>query len=106
MFAKAILEMNAGDEMDLLISQAYYPKFPVERYSENIVAAWEVVKALESAYVVEISTGNNYHKLPGMPYACKLSRTPGAPAVFFAVAPTVPLAICRAALLAVFSGQL
>lgn len=121
-----ILSMSAGRETDVLIAEkvmgwtrAHVGSFgtqfwntpnesikaepAIPDYSTEIHAAWDVIEVLERDWEVEISTGHNFRDYPGQSYGCRIANK-RVLSVMFCLAESAPLAICRAALLAVNCG--
>ena len=123
-----ILNMPAGREMDALVAEKVmgwsrgtyhsdgvdYLRDPegtshlnVPQYSTDIAAAWQVVEKIRTKYpVIRISTGD----LMGKYWQCHMADawrevSHEDDSDWFANAPTAPLAICRAALLAVMDSE-
>ena len=108
-----ILNMPAGREMDALVAKnvmklefpvyefdGYKHQYKPKPYSTNIAAAWEVVDKInsqESLYNFELSKDDKS-------WMCEWwSKETQEP--IWATADTAPLAICRAALLAVMESR-
>lgn len=118
-----ILNMSAGREMDALIYQCVFKNrvevltskldtsykeylIPSEEthYTTDIFDAWKVVERLENQTpqtLCNISRISDNGTKEGLKWHCHLRVIDGANTYFYAVAETVPLAICAAALLAV-----
>lgn len=113
-----ILNMPAGREMDALIGEyvfgwkkGTFPVYepmkskhgdyivrPIAQYSTDIAVAWEVVEWIQkNGYSFELTE----HADPQGDYILQVWRRDMERDDFIARAETVPLAICRAALLAV-----
>jgi len=75
-------------------------------YSDDLVSAWEVVKKLEDGQpetLCNISRISENGQRDGLEWHCHLRCIDGKSSYFYGIADTVPLAICRAALLSVSS---
>lgn len=104
-----ILNMPAGQDMDLLVAEKvlqlstddWNKRFfaNATKYSSNISNAWEVIEKMTD-YEVHIMSGLNFKRYPNMPYGAKFENKKFS---FVALGATAPLAICRAALLAAMS---
>jgi len=104
-----ILNMQAGIDMDALVAvkimginvkHDWHWKHTTKNYSDDISAAWEVVEKM-TEYEVHIMSGLKFKHYPGMPYGAKFENEKFS---FVALGVTAPLAICRAALLAVLNA--
>jgi hypothetical protein len=123
-----ILKMQAGREMDALIAREVmafdydfiksrnecrfidqegntYRAEDLPRFTEDIAAAWQAVAKMREKgfdFFAEWVTENAVSRLNSLPWACFApDDNDGDFADFTATAETMPLAICRAALLAV-----
>ena len=99
---KDILKMEAGREMDALIEKelikgfyTFHGEYP--NYSTNIAAAWEAIKEMNRKnYYVHMGI------LPSYSYATFINAKNGISGWQGQALPNeLPLAICRAALLAI-----
>ena len=114
-----ILKMSAGREMDALIAEKvtelswiiFDGKDPAAdeltpEYSTNIAVAWQVVEKMrekEFEFFAEWKTEKAVNRSNSQPWACFSPEDETRP--FDAAAETMPLAICRAALLAVMECE-
>lgn len=85
----------------------YYANFGLERKrpwspSTDIAAAWEVVNELVSKYSFELCSYIDILDNTRVQWLVDFVSTK---TIYRVVAPTVPLAVCRAALLAVMGGE-
>ena len=118
-----ILSMPAGREMDALIFEYVfgfekgtfpvhapmkskigdYMVRPIQEYSSDISAAWEVAETLSDKFDFAIVNNQNFGKYPDLHYGFRLQAIGEDSHIktIFALGETAPLAICRAALLAV-----
>lgn len=112
-----ILNMPAGRDADALIeyhimktqvprnsdghlSRSWVDGYGYENtfYSTDIAAAWEVVEKFKENWVVEVGVNGGF-------YWCDMDNYKGVLGFHSARADSAPLAICRAALLAVQSAS-
>lgn len=102
-----ILNMPAGREMDSLVAK-YIMKVSDARevffFSTDIYVAWEVVKKIMSEYWFSINTPCDSRS--GMWEVDFMSLRDKSPFNYISYGDTAPLAICRAALLAVMENDL
>lgn len=89
---KEILAMEAGIELDCLITKEFFPG-GYHEYSTNILAAWQVVERLYDEGIFLRMLSNRQGK-----YFCSFG---GKHLAYSAIdAESAPVAICKAALLA------
>jgi hypothetical protein len=114
-----ILNMPAGIEMDMLIATKVFNRKPhpsknkilgqvgryvsPRHYSIAIMSAWEVAETLSDKFDFAIVNNQNFGKYPDLHYGFRLQAIGEDSHIktIFALGETAPLAICRAALLAV-----
>ncbi len=89
-----ILAMPAGREINALIAKNVIKSRRVKHYSTDIAAAWEVMEAMRKNGVLSEYDSRFGYRFVFWDY----TKNPQRP--FEATAETAPLAICRAALLA------
>ena len=102
-----ILNMPAGTKINQLVWWKIFDMSPtppnndmllLQDYSNNMHDAWSVILALkEKGYQAWLENDQVYKDFPGQTNSCKLY---GNGFVYFALGETMPLAICRVALLA------
>ena len=107
-----ILNMPAGAKINQLVWWKIFDMFPtppnnnmalLPDYSGDMNVAWSVIEKLKaSGFEAWLMNEQVYKDFPGQVYACKLY---GKGIVCFCLGETMPLAICRAALLAVVPAQ-
>jgi hypothetical protein len=115
MTREEIEQMPAGRELDVLVHFALHPTHKpqmgagfyapesdryrqVPHYSSDIAAAWHITEILEPrGYLVDITRRKDFDTST-YPYECEIWDTSAGPDMR-ALAPTAPLALCRAALL-------
>jgi len=124
-----ILAMPAGRDLDALIAEnvmgwkdrgigysfedningyecvLYIDKDKLPHYSTDIAAAWQVIEWLEKNTTEKYNSPSLFSVPHGWSMVLYEKRDNHAPAWLDAFAPTAPLAICRAALLAVMESQ-
>jgi hypothetical protein len=76
---------------------------PVHNYSTNMAYAWEVVEKLADILPGVVSVQHEFHR-DGSGTICFIRQYPDSNAKWITHDESAPLAICRAALLAVKSG--
>ena len=111
MTREEILNMEAGREMDALVAKMvthnnYVFNNEHPSYSTNIASAWEVVEKLGYNWTLTRDVGkcgNDYETAGDMTYRF-IYAAPGLPMEGVTADPA-PLAICRAALLAVLEDS-
>lgn len=108
-----ILNMPAGQDMDLLVAEevlkldsvGWNERFFHNRanFSTDISAAFEVAEKLSDKWDFAIVNNQNFGKYPDLHYGFRLQAIGEDSHIktIFALGETAPLAICRAALLAV-----
>lgn len=108
-----ILNMPAGTKMNQLIWWKIFDMYPtppnndiklLPDYSGDMNVAWSVVEKLEKSEpetLCNISRISENGQRDGLEWHCHLRCIGGNGKYFYAIADTAPLAICRAALLAV-----
>lgn len=107
-----ILNMPAGAKINQAIWWKIFKMTPtppnndillLPDYSGDMNVAWSVVEKLSSyGFEAWLMNDQDYKDYPGQSYACKFY---GNGRVIFCLGETMPLAICRAALLAVVPAQ-
>jgi hypothetical protein len=121
MTQEEILKMPAGREMDALIFEHVfgfekgsfpvhepmksklgdYMVRPIQQYSSDISAAFEVAEKLSDKWDFALMNNQNFRKYPDLHYGFRLQAIGEDNHIktIFALGETAPLAICRAALL-------
>jgi len=113
-----ILNMPAGQDMDLLVAEEVLKLDSVgwnerffhnrAKFSTDIRAAFEVAEKLSDKWDFAIVNNQNFGKYPDLHYGFRLQAIGEDSHIktIFALGETAPLAICRAALLAVVPANI
>lgn len=108
-----ILNMPAGKKMNQLVWWKIFDMIPTPHnndmsflpdYSGDMNVAWSIVEKLENGQpeiLCNISRISENGQHDGIEWHCHLRCIDGKSTYYYAIADTVPLAICRASLLAV-----
>lgn len=107
-----ILNMPAGRKMNQLIWWKIFDMEPtppnndmalLPDFSGEVAPAFSVIEKIKNEWDAQIQTGREYPDYPGQSFGCRLHNRK-EPRICFCLGDTAPLAICRAALLAVIGG--